>query len=293
MEEISNKALELAAKVASSAVSKASDRLAEFLMGKKAAYDFTKDSIINNPKLDDHEKSVALYNIRPLIKEWENQYQIADIAKKIAQPETDFSYQSKVDEEFLSRYMESAKYVSNSELQEIWGKILAKEFELPNSTPKTIIRILSEISTQAAEDFGKLCSFSVDFYAKDPQGKINSTKNHIIMVKDNWKIYSFYNNQGLTPDRLEFLEEIGLIRFNDVGGISSLSGNYKDDEFFLSYGTEQIPLQKFIFHVGNIQLTKSGEYLRTILENREFNSEYFEIIKEYYLSPQAYEGIHI
>ena len=39
-----------------------------------------------------------------------------------------------VNEEWLDRFMDSAKFVSQEEIQAIWGKILAKEFENQENT---------------------------------------------------------------------------------------------------------------------------------------------------------------
>ena len=53
--------------------------------------------------------------------------------------------------------MDAGAYVSDENVQIIWGKILAGEFERPGSTPPSMRRILTELTPELARVFEKIC----------------------------------------------------------------------------------------------------------------------------------------
>lgn len=95
-----------------------------------------------------------MLNAKKELKQIKNQRTIAEIAINNAIPETDFQRKSMVNEEWLDRFMDSAKFVSQEEIQIIWGKILAKDLK-NRKTPTSMIRILSEITPELALVFKK------------------------------------------------------------------------------------------------------------------------------------------
>ncbi|WP_288776433.1 DUF2806 domain-containing protein, partial [uncultured Eubacterium sp.] len=126
-------------------------------------------------------KLYYLLNAKKELKQIKNQRTIAEIAINNAIPETDFSRKSMINEEWLDRFMDSAKFVSQEEIQVIWGKILAKEFEKPGKTPTSMIRILSEITPELALVFKKICGMKILFSEIAETGEPGET-NQIVFV---------------------------------------------------------------------------------------------------------------
>jgi hypothetical protein len=124
-----------------------------------------------------------------LVKKIKNQKAVAEIAMENAKPGTDFSENSGVSEEWLDRFMDSAGFVGTEEIQWIWGKILANEFERPGSTPPNMIRILSEITPGLASAFRYICSMCIWILPLnekgDIQGAFRNFLYHIIRMMRN------------------------------------------------------------------------------------------------------------
>lgn len=117
-------------------------------MKQKAVEMYIED--IEKSDLPAETKVFMVLNTKKTFKKIKNQKAIAEIAIDNAKQGTDFSENSGVSEEWLDRFMDSAGFVSLEEIQWIWGKILANEFEKPGSTPPNMIRILSEITPKLA-----------------------------------------------------------------------------------------------------------------------------------------------
>ena len=81
----------------------------------------------------------------------------------------------------LEIFMGSAGFVSEEQVEIMWGKIFAKEFEKPGSTPLNMIRILSEITPQCAQAFQKICSMKRTSVAVDSSGKAKWIRNDIVV----------------------------------------------------------------------------------------------------------------
>ena len=103
-------------------------------------------------------KMYAMMNAKKQLKQMKNQKQIAEIAMQNAKEGTSFTSDCGVSEEWLERFMDSAAYVSDENIQLIWGKILSNEFDNPGTTPPNMIRILSEMTPTYAKAFRQLCS---------------------------------------------------------------------------------------------------------------------------------------
>ena len=116
---------------------------------------------IEKSDMSSEAKIFTVLNMKKIFKKIKNQKSIADIAMENAKEGTDFSEKSGVSEEWLERFMDSAGFVSSEDIQLIWGKILANEFERPGSTPPNMIRILSEITPKLAKVFRVICSMNV------------------------------------------------------------------------------------------------------------------------------------
>ena len=64
-----------------------------------------------------------------------------------------------VDQDWVSRFFDECKDVSNEELQNIWGRLLAGEVANPKSCSRKTLAILKDLSQQDAELFTDFCSY--------------------------------------------------------------------------------------------------------------------------------------
>ena len=127
---------------------------------------------IEKSDMSPEAKAFAVLSTKKKFKEFKNQQKIAEIAIKNSKEGTDFSKKSGVSEEWLDRFMDSARFVSSEEMQLVWGKILANELNVPGSTPPNMIRVLSEITPELARAFRCICSMIVYFLPLKEDGNI-------------------------------------------------------------------------------------------------------------------------
>lgn len=224
-------------------------------------------------------KLYYLLNAKKELKQIKNQRTIAEIAINNAIPETDFSRKSMVNEEWLDRFMDSAKFVSQEEIQVIWGKILAKEFEKPGKTPTSMIRILSEITPELALVFKKICGMKILFSEIAETGEPGETNQIVFVPYD--KNRESLSKQGVSFSALNELESLGLLRFGHIGGyVLKISGNrvlmLVDDQLEIISGYEENQLL-----MGNVMLTEVGAALANVIPT-EKNLEYFDMVRKYF-----------
>ena len=245
---------------------------------KKKALDMYL-SDIENSDLPSESKLMAVLNAKQTIKKFKNQSKVAELALANAPDGTDFSERSGVNEEWFDRFMDSAGFVSSEDVQLIWGKILAKEFENPGSTPSNMIRILTEITPTYAHAFRKICSMKTTIIGIDendnPQ---NATQRVFVPYSENEEAL---NKIGLTFSMLNELETFGLIKFNSLSGYAAVGYNQKI--VLIHANTNTIAInehEKNKVPIGNVMLTSTGECLMNITPTDTI-LHYDDMVKKY------------
>lgn len=231
---------------------------------KKKAVDMYIEEI-ENSDLSTEAKMISLLNAKKTLKKIKNQKSIAEIAKENAKEGTDFSEKSGVSEEWFDRFMESASYVSSEEMQLIWGKILANEFEQPGCTPRNMTRILSEFTQDYAKAFRTLCSMRVLLISVNGDEKIVSANRRNAVVFDQNEEYM--RKIGLSFALLNELETLGVIKFDTVAGYAATDMNEKKVLVYINGNV--IETSSHIdetFPIGNALFTSAGEALSKITE---------------------------
>ena len=224
-------------------------------------------------------KVFCILHAKKEIKRIKNQKDIVQIAIENAEEGTDFSEETKVSDEWLERFMDSAKFVSEDDIKLIWGKILAAEFEMPGSTPPNMTRILSELTPSLAKKFGLICSMNVSFYL-DADGKTYLIRKTLIPYTSDTQTVG---KVGLSFNDLNELDTLGLIKFDSVGytttgfDVPQVKFTIGKRKGILSGIREsQIP-------IGNVRLSSAGEALKKIIEPMEIDN-YFDIVMDYFTS---------
>jgi len=236
-------------------------------------------SEIQNSNLSPEAKMMTIAGAKDTYRHLKNQMSIGKIAQDVAEEGTDFSSSSGVNDEWLERFMDSAKFVSDEKVQILWGNILAKEFENPNSTPPSLIRMLSEITPQYARIFTNLCSLAVLLYPITENGLITVSPSQRIIIKNS---YSYLKKLNINFSTLNELEMLGLIHFSTFGYILRFD-NTKFPQIRIVYGTQVQTVNKYkneSFPVGEIFLTTAGESLFQFVE-KTIIDEHFDCVIEY------------
>ncbi len=234
---------------------------------------------IEKADISPEAKVYAALNIKSTFKKIRNQKSIAEIAIENAKVETDFSEKSGVSEEWLDRFMDSAGFVSSEELQLVWGKILADEFERPGSTPPNMIRVLSEITPSLAKAFRSIVSMSIWILPLKEDGNIESSFRRVFVpYKGNDEKF---RKMGIGFDVLNELETLGVLRFESITGY--ITKGIENEKVLLCIGDELDLIEahrKGEIPIGNVLLTSVGEALLAITDAIEIDG-YHDMIKEY------------
>ena len=239
-------------------------------------------SDIEKSNLPREVKVFLICNAQRDIKRIKNQKAITDIAVNNAREGTDFSEKSKVNEEWIERFIDSAGFVSDEEVQIIWGRILAGEFEHPGSTPPNMTRILSELTPDLAIAFRKVCSMKVYICdLADNESTENGFYKLIVPYKGNMEKFL---QMELTFKILNELETIGLIKVDTMGGYVTKAEGLKS--VLISCGekvgiihnlrNEELP-------IGNVLFTSAGEVLSKIINVEDLSEiDFYEMLENYF-----------
>ena len=239
-------------------------------------------SDIEKSDLTPESKLIATLSAKKTIKKLKNQKSVADQAVSNAKEGTVFDASSGVNNDWLDRFMDAAGFVSEEQVQQMWGKVLAKEFETPGSTPHNMVRILSEITSKHAEAFQKICSMERLLVFIDSDGNAKLIRNDIVVpFKGN---ETEFHTLGLSFDLLNELETLGLIKFDSVNGFTALDITEKGILTYIDGITQEIePHAKKQLPIGNVMLTEAGNCLCRIIQPTSIPN-YISLEKKYMLN---------
>lgn len=174
---------------------------------KKIGFDNEKISVLSLDK-DDIQDDLSLERRtqkRLEFKEQKRQKNIENITQKAAEnldTETEVS-DDPVDEDWTTRFFNLAEDISNEEMQEIWGRILAGEIKQPKSYSLRTLEILRNLSTEEANVFMKFARLAIK--SGNTSFILNYKNDKLLEEK-----YRISFNERL------LLEELGFITANDL-----------------------------------------------------------------------------
>lgn len=171
-----------------------------------------------------------------------------------------------VDNDWINRFFNIAEDISNEEMQNLWGRILAGEVKRPNSYSLRTLELLKNLSKEEAEVFTKFA-----------QLKISSGNKNIIYNQDNGKFLE--SEFGITfSDRL-LLTELGLIASENNLEFSFIPSENRKQRIILNYGRKAIILNRSELTpkqaIQVLVFTKIGSELSALIE-QSFNQNYIE-----------------
>jgi hypothetical protein len=139
-------------------------------------------------------------------QEMRRQENIENIIKVAAESLPETVSDDPVDKDWISRFFDECKDVSNEELQKLWGRLLAGEVATPKSCSRKTLAILKDLSPEDAKTFIKFCSFvwiEID--------NLYFPQNYYFMPFDQLSIEEQLEKCRLTYGECLHLESLGLI----------------------------------------------------------------------------------
>ncbi|MBD5480423.1 MAG: DUF2806 domain-containing protein [Lachnospiraceae bacterium] len=224
----------------------------------QSAYDMKfKYDILERKELDDCTRAALISDINKSTIKFYNQVKILDVAinniRNSADPKC-------LDDDWLFYFMNKAAYISDEQMRNTWGAILAEACDNPEICTKTLINTLSLMNKKQAETFKCICKF------RFANMNIPADETEIISI---YPIIFFsknaqgYANHGLTNRGILELEHLGLI-------------NIDSNKEFVVY-TDLLKLRdrknsievigNGKIEIGNITFTYDGFLLQRIIEN--------------------------
>ena len=166
-----------------------------------------------------------------------------------------------VDSDWVSRFFEECKDVSNEELQKIWAKILASEVAKPNSCSRKTLSILKDLTPIDATIFENFCSLAW-----------NISGYYFFCYDKGIRATSQLEKYGVDYGQLLHLENLGLIHCKkDILMFISFEEqiSYFDfDHICYVYPNNMVP------EISCYPLTDNGNELLKVI-NREFNIDFY------------------
>lgn len=263
--------LEIAKAAAEGAAREGVGKLAAFFGGFFPNFGVTKTAIdayideVKSSNLSPDAKMRAILDAPLKARHYKNQAKIANLALSAAKEGTDFSSNSKVDDDWLDRFIDASKFVSDEEVQLLWGNVLAGEFESPGSTPPSVIRILSELTQKYANIFSSLCSLSISCMFDDGKSIINA--GDWLLINNDTKS-SYLKDMGITFSALEELERIGLINLSSHTYINQISNKEYPKIHLVACSVAIATVIKYndrSFPLGHVTLTEAGKCISRLV----------------------------
>ncbi len=171
-----------------------------------------------------------------------------------------------VDEDWTTRFFNIVEDISDEEMQQLWGRILAGEVKQPKSYSLRTLELLKNLSKKEAEVFTKASNFV-----------IISNNSPFIFKGDDNRILDKY---GLSFEDRLLLTEVGIIQ-SEANIIRRLFQNENDTYTYYESGKYLIRSLKKAntpeCNFGVLRFTKIGEELLKLLiikENESFVKDF-------------------
>ena len=158
-----------------------------------------------------------------------------------------------IDNDWMARFFEASKLVSDKEMQSLWGRLLAGEANKAGTFTKRTIDQVSNLEKRDAQLFTNLCAF------------VWRIRDLVPLVVD-FIGDDIYEAQMINVATLRHLDDIGLISFNVVGSLSE--DDMPQVQTFLYHGMSfslEFPKpDNNKLEIGHVLLTQAGQELAPI-----------------------------
>jgi hypothetical protein len=182
-----------------------------------------------------------------------------------------------IDDDWLTKFFEESKLVSDTEMQTLWGRILAGEANRVGMFSKRTLQLVSNLSKDDAELFTNLMGFG--WFVEDEF-------NPIVIDLD----ATIYEERNINFNSLSHLDDIGLVKFSSAVGFSicRLRQTITISYFGTPINVEFEKATDNELQIGSVLLTKAGQELAPI----SGSSEVKEFI-DYSLATWQRQGVYL
>jgi len=172
-----------------------------------------------------------------------------------------------VEDDWITNFFDKARIVSDSQMQQLWSRVLAGEANAPGTYSKRTVNFLSDLDKTDAAFFGNLCGFAWGIGGAFP------------LIFDTEK--EFYRENQINFQTLSHLESIGLIKFNQLEGFIRIG---LPKRFHAAYYGMRLQLEmpgeaNNRLEVGSVLLTKVGQELARVCSSKPVPG-FFEFVRE-------------
>lgn len=176
----------------------------------------------------------------------------------------DNSRPADLEDDWITKFFDECRSVSNEEMQAIWARLLSTEANSPSSISKRTIDVLASLDRKDAELFSKITQFSI------------TDDNQLIAILDKDK--PIYTDAGFDFSGLTQLADLGLVHCDFLGGFISTQSQERVE---ISYHGRKVgltlPGPPYNFPLGNVRLTSAGAQIASTLP-RLLNAQFFDYL---------------
>lgn len=178
-----------------------------------------------------------------------------------------------VADDWLENVFDKCRHVSDREMQSLWSKIIASEFNQPGSFSRKTVNMMVDIGSEDARTFARLCRFQCTVFGET---------HPMVIGRDQ----SIYLAEGILSDDLKVLTELGLIEATDGTWTENVQGRSFTVHYFnRSISTGYLPGQEIVM-LGRVRYTRAGREISRIIPLTEL-PEFFEWLKTI-MRPQGF-----
>jgi hypothetical protein len=185
-------------------------------------------------------------------EEAKKQQNIEAITEKALPQLESESQPQKMDRDWISNFFDKCRIVSDDEMQQLWGKVLAGEANNPGTYSKRTVNFIGSLDKQDAILFSKLCGFGW------------MPGNLMPLVYDSE--HCVYTDQNINFTALTHLDNIGLITFQNLSGFRQIhlpkrvQIHYFGHPLMIEFRQDN----DNVLDLGKVLLTQTGEQLARI-----------------------------
>lgn len=190
---------------------------------------------------------------------------------------------NKPDDEWLDYFFEMSSMINDSSFQEIWAHLLMREHIEPGNVTKVMLNKLAMLDSKSAETFTKLCQLTYELILEN-EDECETSYIPLVVYENDFKEH-YYTNEDFrntlhkymeycpTDDELEFLSEVGLIKFNSKGEnfiyfFDDIDANFSCDKgSIIIKGTYNEADRDYQVTTGYVFFTQIGLSLYRMLKN--------------------------
>lgn len=207
--------------------------------------------------------------LRLVKEEIKKQDNIESIMEKSFKNINDNAIPEKIENDWLFYFFDKCKFISDDEMQELWGKILAGETNSPGIYSKRFLNFIAELDNSDAIVIVKLLKFCCLIDGVYVSPFLNFTDETLF----------------ISYDEERHLEELGLLRNSGIVEFGFKLNN--GDELIIEYYGKKLKIikkneDKELISLGNINFTQNAQQLFKVIfdvkELSNFNENYYKEI---------------